>query len=187
MAKENSHHPKVVFTEVNQLTLDKATPAVLSSLRSFLNDAASSKYTLRQYYIDREKKAREIRDGIKTKLNQTEEQRAAFIKLQEDYENESLNNMVKNENDLGDKCLEKDGKLIQRTNPIFLDPDNNYGRAHFYAPQKKLFGKYYSTFWFNLCVIWGMSIFMMITLYFDALKKLLDAFGKIGSLFSKKH
>ena len=106
--------------------------------------------------------------------------------MQEDYSNESLNNWVKNEQDMGEKCLEKDGKLIQRTNPVFLDPDNNYGRAHFYAPQKRFFGHLYPTFWFNICFMWCMSVFMMITLYFDVLKKILDSFGKIGSLFSRK-
>jgi hypothetical protein len=76
--------------------------------------------------------------------------------------------------------------LIQRTDPIFLDPDNNFGRAHFFAPQKKLFGNLYQTFWFNLCVIWSMSLFMMITLYFDLLKKLLDGMGKLFSMIGKK-
>jgi hypothetical protein len=186
LTKEAVRHPKITFDAMNKLYIDKVTQDVLSSARSYLNDAGTSKITLRQYYIDREKKARDLRNELVTKLNQTEAQKAVFIKLEEDYENESLNNLVKNENDMGEKCLEKDGRLIQRTNPVFLDPDNNFGRAHFYAPQKKFLGKYYSTFWFNLCVIWSMSIFMMITLYFDLLKKLLDAPGKIGSMFTKK-
>jgi len=186
LTKEAVRHPKVTFEAMNQLYIDKVTPEVLSSVRAYLNEAGTPKLTLRQYYIDREKKARDLRNDLITKLNQTEADKANFIKLQENYENESLNNLVENENDMGEKCLEKDGKLIQRTNPVFLDPDNNFGRAHFYAPQKKFFGRYYSTFWFNLCVIWGMSVFMMVTLYFDLLKKLLDSLGKIGSLFSKK-
>ncbi|HKC69141.1 MAG TPA: hypothetical protein VKG26_12975, partial [Bacteroidia bacterium] len=103
-----------------------------------------------------------------------------------DYDNETLDNQLRNANDLGEKCLEKDGQFIQRTDPIFLKPENNYGRAHFFAPQKKLFGNFYPTFWFNICVIWGMSVIMMITLYFDLLKKLLDGLEKVFSKLGKK-
>ena len=158
----------------------------MAAARSYLNDASTGKLTLKQYYINREKTARDKKNEIITNLNKTDAQKAEFIKMQDMYENEALNSFMKNENDLGEKCLEKDGKLIQRTNPIFLDPDNNFGRAHFYAPQKKFFGRYYQTFWFNLSVIWAMSIFMMITLYFDVLKKLLDGLGKLVSMLSRK-
>ncbi len=187
LKKESTQHKnEPVFQSIESLYIDKVTPDVLSAARYFLDNSTDGKRTLKQYYIDKGKIARTKRDEIINKLNQTQEQKTAFVKLQEEYENESLNNLVKNENDMGEKCLEKDDKLIQRTNPVFLDPNNNFGRAHFYAPQKKFFGRYYPTFWFNLCVIWSMSVFMMITLYFDLLKKLLDGLGKIGSLFSKK-
>lgn len=186
MVKENAHHPKVVFADVEKLVPGKVSPELLRSLYSYLNDPASGRYTLRQYYIDREKKGREKRDEIKSKLNATPELRAEFMKLQENYENTALNNMVKNENDLGEKCLEKGGRLIQRTNPIYLDPDNNNGRAHFYAPTKRLLGNTFPTFWFNLTVIWLMSVFMMITLYFDVLKKILDFFGNIPNMLKRK-
>ena len=187
LIKEGLRYPIIAFPQTEMLELGKVTPAVLAAVRSYLNDAGiPGKITLKQFFINRGNNARGKKDAIVNKLNATTELKGQYISLQDNYENESLNLMVKNENDLGDKCLEKDGKLIQRTNPIFLDPDNNWGRAHFFAPQKKLFGKYYQTFWFNLCVIWGMSITMMITLYFDILKKLLDGLGNLASLFPKK-
>jgi len=65
-----------------------------------------------------------------------------------------------------------------------LDPyDKGFFEAHFYAPRKRLFGMYIGTFAANLIVIWGMCIILIITLYFDVLKKMLDGteklFGKI--------
>jgi ABC-type multidrug transport system ATPase subunit len=185
--KEADRHKPIAFKLINKLYIDKVDNDVLSAARNYLNAPGNCTYTpsgktLKQFYIDRNLKARQKRDEIVTKMQKTEADKLNFINLQEQYENESLNSLVKNENDLGEKCLEKDGMLIQRTNPIFLDPDNNYGRAQFYAPQKRLFGKYYQTFWFNLCVIWGMSVLMMVTLYFDILKKILDFLGKIPSL-----
>ncbi|HXB39181.1 MAG TPA: ATP-binding cassette domain-containing protein [Bacteroidia bacterium] len=186
LQKEADRHPKIKFEFLDKLFIDKASPQVLAAARFYLNDANSGKLTLKQYYINREKTARDKKEEIVSSLNKTDAMAAEYIKMQDMYENEALNNFMKNENDLGDKCLEKDGILIQRTNPIFLDPDDNYGRAHFYAPQKRFFGRYYQTFWFNLCVIWGMSVFMMITLYFDVLKKLLDGLGNLVSMLSRK-
>ena len=61
-----------------------------------------------------------------------------YYELQDNYTNEILSTIMKNGNDMGLKCLEVDGKLIQRIDPIYLDPtDSNIGRAHFLAPTKK--------------------------------------------------
>jgi hypothetical protein len=81
--------------------------------------------------------------------------------------------------------VESKDEIIQRTDPIFLDPPrDSFLRAHFYAPRKALFGRYFETYWVNICVIWFMTITLVIALYFDWLKKLLDAgenlIGKIG-------
>ena len=82
-------------------------------------------------------------------------------------------------------CLEYNGRLIQRIDPIYLDPtESNLGAAHFYAPNKRFMGVLFPTYWFNIVVIWLMSISMMITLYFDVFKKVLDFLGNIS--FGKK-
>jgi len=52
-------------------------------------------------------------------------------------------------------------------------------RAHFYAPKKLFFGKYYDTFWFDLTIIWLMSFLLYIPLYYNHLRKLIEFFGKI--------
>ena len=183
--KDYAKHAKLThFNNQESLYLGKVNTGITGALKDYLSNAKAG--TLKQYYIDREKLARDKKNEIIDKLSKTPEQRAALVKLSDDYENETLNAQLKNDNDLGEKCLEKDGMLIQRTDPVFLDPDNNMGRAHFFAPQKKLFGSYYQTFWFNLSVIWGMSLLMMVTLYFDVLKKLLDGLEKLFSMITKK-
>jgi len=97
--------------------------------------------------------------------------------------NEALDQFATNKTDLT-KLVEADGYLIQKSDPIYLDPyDKGFFEAHFYAPRKRLFGMYIGTFAANLIVIWGMCIILIITLYFDVLKKMLDGteklFGKI--------
>ncbi len=178
------HRGKTKFRSIAQLEIGKVNLQVLETLNKYLNDGADPR-SLRSYYIKRDKDNRIKRDKIIEKYTSTPGRAQEFAKLAEDYENEALNSLVKNENDMGEKCLEKDGMLVQRTNPIFLDPDNNSGRAHFFAPRKKIFGMYFQTFSFNLCVIWLMCLTMAITLYFDLLKKLLDALGNIFERFTK--
>ena len=111
-----------------------------------------------------------------------------LVKLKDDYENESLTQLVKNANDIsGERSLEKDGRLIQQTDPVFQDPiDSKWGRAHFFAPRKKIGNAYFSTFWFNISVIWIMSLVLMVTLYFDVFKKTLDGLGSLTSILTKK-
>jgi ABC-type multidrug transport system ATPase subunit len=183
--KEYTKHNRLPkFPDTENLYLGKVNPKILAALRDYLLIASPNSF--KQYYINRDKMARDEKDKINSRYSKTPADHEKLIALMNNYDNETLNAQLRNTNDLGEKCLEKDGMLIQRTDPIFLDPDNNFGRAHFFAPQKKLFGNLYQTFWFNLCVIWSMSLFMMITLYFDLLKKLLDGMGKLFSMIGKK-
>ena len=76
-----------------------------------------------------------------------------------------------------DKILEINGRLVQKDDPIYLIPESNFGRAHFYAPFKKLklyevMGEQlYDTKWFNIGVLWGFSFLLYITLLLDLLRK----------------
>lgn len=168
---------KYQFDGIDKLNYKDFNADVASSLKSFLAK-------INEHYINYENKARKEREAVVQKLIK-QYGNEDYLKLQENYENESLNSMMLNSNDFGERCLEKDGKLIQRIDPVYLDPtDSNIGRAHFYAPNKKFMGKLYPTYIFNMAVIWLMSFSLMITLYFDVFKRVLDVFGNIS--FKKK-
>ncbi|MEA3451595.1 MAG: hypothetical protein U9Q83_06785, partial [Bacteroidota bacterium] len=84
-----------------------------------------------------------------------------------------------------------ENKLVRQAEPIFQNPDNSKFigiRAHFYAPTKYFFGKNIDTFWFNMMIIWMMSILLYPPLYYEHFKKILKALGdiKIPKLFKKK-
>ncbi|HYG53027.1 MAG TPA: hypothetical protein VD905_19140, partial [Flavobacteriales bacterium] len=108
-----------------------------------------------------------------------------YDQLKSDYANESLENFVTNYAEF-DYTVEENGHLVQKKELIYRDPyDKGFFGAHFYAPRKRLFGTYIDTYWANAIVVWAMTLILCITLYFDALKRLLEAFGKIR-LFPKK-
>lgn len=102
------------------------------------------------------------------------------------YTNESLDNFCLNKTDLTN-IIEYEGHLVQKSDPIYKipDPEKGFFGAHFYAPSKYLFGKKIGTLWANLLVIWGMSIMLIITLYFDVFKKMIDGIERSIEVISK--
>lgn len=180
IAKEQNNSKKIKCEVLQAITPEKYNDAVAAGIKDYFSK-------LNEYYINVENSARKKSDNVAVSMQKTDADKAKFQSLQEDYENESLSALVKNASDFsGERCLEKDGRLIQQIEPIFQDPaESNFGRAHFFAPRKKFLGAMYSTYWFNICVIWLMSISLILTLYFDVFKKVLDFLGNI-KLFSKK-
>jgi hypothetical protein len=67
---------------------------------------------------------------------------------------------------------------IQKQHPVFQSPLSDWGRAHFYAPEKRFAGIVVGTPWFNVIVIWLSSAVLYVTLYFDVLRKILYYFER---------
>jgi len=81
-----------------------------------------------------------------------------------------------------ERIIEVNGQLIPQINGIFFDPNPSHSldyRAHFFAPQKYLFGATVSTYLFDVLVIWLMTLMLYITLYFELLRKLINSFDKV--------
>ena len=80
------------------------------------------------------------------------------------------------------KTIVYKGELLQKLDPIFMDTKHKLIRAHFYAPEKQVFGMKVDTYIVNVIVLWVMTFFLYLVLYFRLLKKLLDSgediFGK---------
>ena len=169
---------KYKFEGINQLNSKEYSLAIGASLKSFLE-------LINENYINVDKKAYDLRDKVTQRLIKELGGNEQLIALQDNYTNEALENFVLNKGDFGLNCLEYDGRLIQRKDPIFLDPiESNFGAAHFYAPNKRFMGSLIPTYWFNMAVIWLMGLSLMVMLYFEVFKKVLDAMGNIS--FKKK-
>jgi hypothetical protein len=54
-----------------------------------------------------------------------------------------------------------------------MTPTCRYGRAQLYAPEKRIGNWLMDTLWFNVIIIWLMTLFLYMTLYFDLLRKVL--------------
>jgi ABC-type multidrug transport system ATPase subunit len=175
IGKEIETNTEIKFADLDKLYIDKVNETVFTNTKNYFLD-------LNNYYLQKYKNANNSRDKLASKLNKDKEARDLFIEMKDRYTNDALSDFVKDKNELN-KIIELDNHLIQKADPIYLSP--NDFRAHFYAPEKKIFGVYIDTFWVNIAIIWLMSIFLSITLYFDALKNLIDGLEKVFEKFKK--
>jgi len=88
------------------------------------------------------------------------------------YENESLNDMVLNKN-VFQRVDIKNDRMIRKHNVGYMKPTSRYGRAHLYAPIKRIGNLEIDTLWYNMLVVWVYTLLLYITLYYDLLRKLI--------------
>ncbi len=178
ISKENEVNKKVKFKYLDELTVEKFNKKTVKKIDEYFK-------MINKYYIKKNNKALAKKDEIISKLQKNEKEREKFKKLKKDYFNESLKDFVKNDNDLN-RIVHYNNTLIQKVDPIFLDPSSNFIKAHFYAPRKKIFGMFISTFWMNIFVLWFGTILLFITLYFKLLKRLLDYLENVSENIKRK-
>ncbi len=171
LKKEFKPTIELSFPNPERLSIGRADRNVVYEANKYLT-------TVRDFYA----KLYKLIYNKKNELKMKEDQVLAG-ELERNYANESLEEFVTNNNEWK-KIVEYEGKLIQKKDPIYLDPMHPFIKAHFYAPRKKIFGEYYKTFWVNIMVIWFSIITLYIALYYRLLKKFLDFFENLE--FGKK-
>ncbi|MFT4600546.1 MAG: ABC-type multidrug transport system ATPase subunit [Arenicella sp.] len=137
---------------------------------------------LKKHYKDQADEYRKSIDNLNKEIID-EYGKDKYLDLIDNHTNDALEQFTTNKTDLV-KLIESDGYLVQKSDPIYLDPyDKSFWNSHFYAPRKriKMLGIYVPTYWANIVVIWLMSILLIITLYFDVFKRLMDGAEKLAS------
>jgi ABC-type multidrug transport system ATPase subunit len=177
IGKENQRNRQVAFAFIDSLVPGHVTPRIMEEARSYLR-------LLNTYYIRLSNKANEEKDKLISSLQRTPEMKESFQWLKRRHANEALEEFVTNKNET-DRILEYKNHLYQKINPIYLDPESRFIKAHFYAPRKMVFGRYIDTIWVNIGVIWFMTIILYLMLYFRLLKKLLDSIENLSLRFSQ--
>lgn len=165
------------FPDYDKLNINDFNEDVYKNTNEFLQ-------VLKKVYIKRYNDALSEKDQRITSMSNTPEKREAYNTLKEEYSNERIEEMVRNTND-PIRIIEQKGELVQKIYPIYLEinhPDNFFDfRTVFYAPEKYFMGSTHDTLWFNTALIWIMSFILIVALYYDALKWIIE---KTGNLFS---
>ena len=155
----------------------------LKNIESFNNATAKEINNTLQIIKDFYIKMYNIFARLKNKkiayVRSQENGKKSFIDKRDNYQNESLTDLVKNKNEMN-KIIEFDGQLVQKSDPIYRD--SRGFRAHFFAPNKLFFGYSVDTYWVNIFVILGMSFTLFVMLYFDVLKRSIDWLEEISKM-----
>jgi ABC transport system ATP-binding/permease protein len=158
------------------LAVDKLKIGLFDSLVH--RNAVNFLYTLKRYYLKKKEEAQQHREKSVEEFTNTEEKAAAFERLKLQYENQYIMDVVKNVTSTV-RIVEFNGQFSQKIYPIYADehkPLHNFDcSANLYQPTKYFAGRVYDTFYFNITVIWLMTFLLFVTLYFDALHKLVTS------------
>lgn len=98
-----------------------------------------------------------------------------YREMRDQFTNESLNEIVTNSLE-ENKLIISHNRIFRNDDPVYhLPSDQSFFNAQFYAPYKYAGNKRIKTLTANLLVIWTMSILMYLVLYFDLLRKGIEA------------
>ncbi len=178
----------LVLNELQELEQYKNTPmehlprnvgeinmVKINELSSFLKEVRVLYTQLTNYYITE-------KDHI---INELREKGIDLVKVKEGHVNKRISDIVtaKNQNQ---NILIMNNEIIRKAEPVLFSPDSRLGRAHFFAPDKRLFLWSVETFWFNLIFIWVITIFLYIFLQMDLLRKAMDFVENNRKLFGRR-
>ena len=152
------------------LIFERFSPRVLFLLQTYIRDAET-------YYNEESVTAQKRMDRIIGLLENSDKYDYDASSYKKLYFNENLATLVRN-SDSKDRIIEIDNHYVRKADLVFFEPPLptnplNY-RAHMYAPKKHFLGMTIDTFWFNIGVIWTMTIFLYITLYFNIFERIVN-------------
>ena len=143
-------------------------------LKSFLNQ-------IKRKYVESYNHYNQNLDDYFSSQSKTDELKKQLELTKMSHHNARIEDLVKNSRPLEEGIFMEDGYLHPNENNIYFNAsDKHQIRAHFYAPQKLFAGSYRDTYWVNFFVICGMTVFCLIALYFNWLKKLMNFFQDLS-------
>lgn len=162
------------FPAINRLEVGKFDSTVYQQSIKFLN-------TLKQFYLIKQNRAIREKEDFVSRLTDTPEKLEAYNKQKDEFENKAVVTAVKNIA-TPNRVIEYDGRLYQKIYPIYFDDHKPAHLLDFsgtlFQPTKYFAGRLYDTLYFNIAMIWCMTVFFFIALYFDLLRKFMALFDQ---------
>lgn len=160
------------FPEVDHLAIGKFDSATYEKASAYLG-------FLRDYYKAKWDTADHRKQALIQRMLDEPDGTERYNNFRMRYQNVAVTEMVENSKD-PKRIVEWRGELVQKYYPIYFDdhrPRNWFDfRVGFYAPTKYFMGRKWDTLYFNIAVIWSMTVVFYVALYYELLKKLVHAF-----------
>lgn len=166
---------------VSDFVIDRFNEELYKSTKQFFD-------VLKKFYINRYNKADAMKENIINSMTNSVDKEKQFEEFRNNYQNEAIGELVKNSNEMH-RIIEKDGTLIQKIFPIYKDPDPSHMvdfDAQFYMPLKHFLNRNIDTLYFNLGVIWSMTIVLAFALYVELLRRVIDGLSSISNPLPKR-
>ncbi|MCQ2252009.1 MAG: ATP-binding cassette domain-containing protein [Bacteroidales bacterium] len=159
----NYRNPSIYFEHTAEIVPDKFNDMIGNFLQLFLR-------AQKEFYNEAAEEANAERQAL---LGELEEElgKDGLYQLQKDYYNEKLAELVLNKRAVKKFYNAPNHRLIQKKDPIFMEPVSDWGRAHFYAPCKIIKNNRIPTYRFNMAVLWIWSTLMFVALILDIPRK----------------
>ncbi|MFT4753066.1 MAG: ABC-type multidrug transport system ATPase subunit [Salibacteraceae bacterium] len=152
----------------SDLSLETLSPERMEKIMFYVGQF---KKHLNKEFINASKK----RDKVIYQIEKNAGDSVSFNDLKERYFNQSVTDLVRLNNKFN-KVIVVEQQLVPIIDPVFRDAKGI--RSHFYAATKQFMNKKIDTFWYNIGIIWIMSLLLIVTLYFDVFKKVISLFEK---------
>ena len=167
----------IISNELEQIPQNSNYPPFeyihLLNYNDFSEDVMEDAYGY-LYYIDmnlrEEAKNANDRKDAKYQEITNEIGRQEFVEFKQKHYNKKLADIVLNRNEIN-KIYQTNTRLIQKKDPIYMEPTSRIGRAHFYAPVKIINQIKISTLWYNIIIMWLGVGLLFLTLFGDFLRK----------------
>ncbi len=169
------NYPGLNF-DTNKITTESFTAENQELLKTFLEDS-------RHFFVKMFNAADNKQESFKKTIID-EAGNDYLTNLRNQYHNDNLERFVRRSDDIfANRVLKTGNELIQKFDPIYMDTNHSFVKAHFMAPNKRIGRFEHNTFNVNLYVIWVFNLILFVILYAGALKKLIRA----GNRFRKKY
>ncbi len=104
-----------------------------------------------------------------------------LVMFKKQYYNEALAEQLLNKTEPR-QIYEYKGSFYRKYEPVLFPSESDYGRAHYYAPVKRIGNYEIDTLIFNFLIIMLMTVILYIFLILDVLKKIISHFEKLPFL-----
>ena len=123
------------------------------------------------YMMEAGRKASQMKNQKVKEMTEIWRGEDGYLEMNRKYTNKSLDDLLRYNRRY---FQEWDHHLVREYAPIYQIPRSRVGRAQLYAPVKVLGSLHVDTYWFNLAVLWLLSVLFYLALMNDLLRKLVN-------------
>jgi ABC-type multidrug transport system ATPase subunit len=172
---ENEIFPEIVMPDQEKLKAGAFNAEAAAECRAYLK-------RLEEKYITVFNAANSRKDNMIAGIENQLGGKGSYQDFRDMYHNDFVSEIARKVSEKT-KIIRDGDHLIQNYEPVFFAPvkeDQAFSvRTHFFSPVKYFAWKQVDTIWFNLMMIWAMSVLLYLALYFDLLRKLIDGGGRL--------